>query len=193
MASPAETRIRTKAEALLRQQFPDARIVHEFDLGAVRLDIAAITENRLILVEIKSELDTLRRLERQVRAGLAIGGPVLVCYAPKWRKPISAAKAGHYRAEWLEETDDGFAGFIPGRLGETHDRYCNRALMNLLLKFELLALSRPFGAKTRNTVPELHRLAHENLNGREIRRGVMAALRARRFGWVCDEPILRAA
>lgn len=193
MASAAEARIRVKAEALLRQHFPTARIIHEFDLGAVRLDIAAITEDRLVLVEIKSELDTLRRLERQVRAGIALGGPMLVCYAPKWREAIRAAREGLYRAEWLEEADDGFPSLRPAMLADHHDRYDSRALLHLLLKFEILALAKPFGARTRSTVPELHRLAHDNLTGREIRRGVMAALRCRRFGWVCDEPILREA
>lgn len=31
-------------------------------------------------------------------------------------------------------------------------------------------------------------IAHERLTGQEIRRGVMAALRARHFGWTCDAP-----
>lgn len=195
MASPAEARIRAKAESLLRQHFPTARIIHEFDLGPVRLDMAAITEDRLVLVEIKSERDRLTRLERQVRAGLSIGGPVLVCYAPKWRPAVSAIQrhGGLYRAEWLEEAGDGFTGLRPAMLSDRHDRYDNRALMNLLLKFELLALAKPFGSRTRNTVQDLHRIVHESLTGREIRRGAMAALRARQFGWVCDEPIQRRA
>lgn len=195
MASAAEARIRVKAEAMLRQHFPTARIIHEFDLGPVRLDMAAVTEDRLVLVEIKSERDRLTRLERQVRAALSIGGPVLICFAPKWREAVKTMqRAGAlYRAEWLEESSDGFSGVRPAMLADHHDRYDSRALMGLLLKFELLALAKPFGARTRNTVPEIHRLVHENLTGREIRRGAMAALRARRFGWVCDEPFQREA
>ena len=128
-------------------------------------------------------------------AGLAIGGPVLVCYAPKWREPIRLIQhqAGLYRAEWLEEAEAGFTGVRPAMLADHHDQYDSRALLRLLLKFEILALAKPFGARTRSTVPELHHLAHENLTGREIRRGVMAALRSRRFGWVCDEPVHRDA
>lgn len=194
MASEAEARIRAKAERLLRDQYPDARIVHEFDLGGVRLDLAAITEDRLILLEIKSELDTLSRLERQVSFGLRIGGPLLVCYAPRWREPIrSLTFEGRWRVEWLEETEEGFSGLAPMRIAPHHDRYDNRALLWLLLKPELLALAKPCGGKVRHTVPELQTIAHENLTGREIRQGVMAALRARRFGWTCDEPISEAA
>jgi hypothetical protein len=190
MASQAEARIREKAERLLRDSFPGARIVHEFDLGGVRLDLAAITEDRLAVLEIKSELDTLSRLERQVKFGLRIGGPVLVCYAPKWEEPIRALDfADRWRVEWLMETDDGFSGLGHRRITADHDRYDNRALFWLLLKPELLALARPHGGKVRHTVPELQSIVHENLTGREIRRGVMAALRARRFGWTCDEPI----
>ena len=195
MASEAEARIRAKAERLLREHFPDARIVHEFDLGDVRLDLAAITPERLILLEIKSELDTLSRLEKQVRVGLSLGGPVLVCFAPRWREAIGKVRAAGdlWGAEWLEEADDGFTGLYPLRIADRHDLWNNRALMSLLLKPELLALARPFGGKAKHTVPELARLVHENLNGREIRQGAMTALRARNFGWVCDAPIARAA
>jgi len=194
MASQAEARIRAKAEALLRSAWPDARIIHEFDLGGVRLDLAAVTEDRLILLEIKSELDTLSRLERQVNFGLRIGCPVIVCYAAKWAEAIrSLSFEGRWRVEWLEEGDGPFALPHPMRLSEAHDRWDNRSLMWLLLKPELFALAKPFGAKSKHTVPELQRIAHENLTGREIRRGVMAALRARRFGWVCDEPMGAAA
>lgn len=190
MASQAEARIRVKAERLLRDLFPDARIVHEFDLGGVRLDLAAITADRLVLLEIKSELDTLTRLERQARMAVAVGGPVLVCYAPRWAGAVREIQSkGLYGVEWLEEADDGFTVRYPRRLDPHHDRYDNRALFSLLLKPELFALAKPFGAKSKHTVPELHRLAHENLTGREIRQGVMAALRARRFGWTCDEAI----
>jgi len=189
MASLAEARIRAKAEALLRNQFPGARIVHEFDLGGVRLDLAAITEDRLILLEIKSELDTLKRLEKQVRWAVQIGGPTLVCYAPKWASEIHNIRTGElWRAEWLEETDEGFSGFIPTRITPNSDRYNNRLLLHLLLKPELFALAKPFGAKLRQTVPEITHIAHEHLTGQQIRRGVMAALRARNFGWTCDAP-----
>ncbi len=191
MASAAEARIRVKAEALLRDAFPGARIVHEFDLGGVRLDLAAITEDRLALLEIKSELDTLKRLDKQVRWAIRIGGPALVCYAPKWAPAIREVRSGDlWRAEWLEETEDGFSGLHHGRLAPHHDRYDNRLLFHLLLKQELLDLAKPFGAKSRQTVREITRVAHENMTGQQIRRGVMAALRARNFGWTCDRPII---
>lgn len=194
MASQAEKRIREKAERLLRQHWPDARIVHEFDLCGVRLDLAAITEDRLILLEIKSELDTLSRLERQVRFALSIGGPVLVVYASRWAGTIRQYRfEGDWRIEWIEERDGPLDVQRPLILAEGNDRYDNRALMRLLLKPELFALAKPYGAKTRFDVSTLQTIVHENLTGREIRRGVMAALRARHFGWTCDAPTEIAA
>lgn len=189
MASAAEARIRDKAERLLRELFPDARIVHEFDLGGVRLDLAAITPERLVLLEIKSENDTLTRLPRQMEFAHAVGGPVFLCFAPRWREDVR--KAGLWRTQRLEETDNGFDGLMPHWI-QHPDRYDSRALMGLLLKPELFALAKPYGAKSKHDVPTLQHLVHENLTGREIRRGVMAALRARRFGWTCDAPISAA-
>lgn len=191
MASEAEARIRAKAERLLRELFPDARIVHEFDLGGVRLDLAAITPERLALVEIKSENDTLSRLPRQVDFAHRIGGPVFVCFAPRWREQIRTAGL-RFPVQRLEENDDGFSGLMPYWL-QHPDRYDNRALMQLLLKPELFALAKPHGARSKHDVPTLQHLVHENLTGREIRRGALAALRARRFGWTCDAPTEIAA
>jgi hypothetical protein len=203
MASPAEARIRDKAERLLRDLFPDGRIVHELDLCGVRLDLAAITSERLILLEIKSERDTLSRLDNQVKFAHRIGGPLIVCIAPRWVDDLKAR--GYWRnTEKLVETDEGFADLYSreGRYAdywrtrltrEDSDRYDNRALMDLLLKPELFALARPHGAKTKHDVPALQNIAHENLTGREIRRSTMAALRARHFGWTCDAPVERLA
>lgn len=199
MASEAEARIRVKAERLLRSLFPGARIVHEFDLCGSRLDLAAITEDRLVLVEIKSENDTLSRLEKQVRHAAHIGGLVMVCVAEKWvgLMPSLGAKA----IEMVED-GEGFTCFCGPKfrfpLAEHHvaphrDRYDSRALMGLLLKPELYALAKPHGAKSKHDVYSLQNIVHENLTGREIRRGVMAALRARHFGWTCDAPMEIAA
>lgn len=198
MASAAEARIRDKAERMLRDLFPDARIVHEFEVGGARLDLAAVTPDRLILVEIKSENDTLTRLEKQVEYSAHLGGLVLVCVAERWVGKMPPRSARAWRSLDLVEDGDGFTCFVGANyrypMGAHHidgsrDAYDSRALLDLLLKPELLGLARTFGGKSRHTVPDLAQLAHENMTGREIRRGVMAALRARRFGWTCDAPI----
>jgi hypothetical protein len=83
--SEAEERIRAKVEAEFRRRWPDARIVHELVLnqGGVRIDLAAITEDALIVAEIKSERDTLTRLAGQVKASLRVAQCVWVVVADK--------------------------------------------------------------------------------------------------------------
>jgi hypothetical protein len=229
MASDAEARIRSKAEALLRELYPQARIVHEFAVGGVRLDLAAITEDRLILVEIKSELDTLDRLANQLRFACRIGGEVWVVYARRWidemakrvseqdfGRPVQRGQATYYEANplyipdlrkcvELTEAEDGDDLVLPRRYGPHPreraanpkryiggDRYDSRQLLCLLLKPELLAMTQPFGGRSKHTVFDLYELAHEHLTGREIRQAVFSALRSRDFGWACDRPVLAA-
>lgn len=193
MASPAEARIRIKAEAFMRERWPDARIVHEFDVCGARIDIAAITPDRLILGEVKSERDVLDRLPKQARRALRIGGPLIVFCAPRWIGKVDLP----WRAVELFEFEDTFAHYLGGqpyplperRWGAGSDTWSSRGLLDLLLKPELLALARPFGGKTRHGVPDLANMAHEGMTGGDIRRAVMQALRARRFGWAADDPI----
>lgn len=199
MASAAEARIREKAERLLRSLWPDARIVHEFELRGVRLDLAAITEDRLILGEVKSENGTLDRLPNQMKFACGIGGPVFLFCAERWTPHVTGLP---YRVTSMVEDGDGFSCFIGAHhrhpLGPHHveperDAYSSRALLGLLLKAELLALAKPHGGRARSDVPTLTRIAHDHLTGLQVRRGVMAALRARRFGWVCDAPVSEMA
>lgn len=192
MASDAERRIRDKAISLMREKWPTARIIHELDLGSTRIDLAAITEDRIILGEIKSERDTLSRLPRQMEEAIAIGGQVLLFVADRWVSQI-----GHVpKADLLVETVDGFSRRIGSyspdmdSLDCPHmDCYNSRSLMGLLHKSELLDMTKEIGGKARMNRHELMELAHENLTGREVRRGVLARLRSRERGWEGDPPI----
>ena len=195
MASAAEGRIRDKAERLFRSLWPEARIVHEFALGGSRLDLAAITEDRLILGEIKSENDTLTRLPHQMKSGAWIGGPVFLFCAERW---VGKVEDMPYRVIEMVEEGEGFTRFLGANhryeltehhIAARHDAFNSRALLGLLLKPELMALAKPHGGKSKHDVSNLQRVAHEAMTGREIRRGVMAALRARHFGWTCDAPV----
>lgn len=69
--SKEENEIRVKVVERLRGMFPEARIIHELNIageGSRRIDVAAVTEQRLIGVEIKSAKDNLKRLEDQFKA-----------------------------------------------------------------------------------------------------------------------------
>lgn len=78
----------------LRKRWPSARIVHEFPLrySTNRIDLAAITKDEIISVEIKSSRDVADRLEAQVRAFLPISSQVIVALAPKWNEQLENEK-----------------------------------------------------------------------------------------------------
>lgn len=66
--SAEEEAIRIDVVARLRELLPGARIVHELNVagqGTNRIDVAAITPDIIVGVEIKSKKDTLERLEKQ--------------------------------------------------------------------------------------------------------------------------------
>ena len=217
--SEAEVRIRDKAVALLRECLPDARIIHEFSIGGVRLDLAAVTPDSLVLVEIKSERDKLDRLADQVRWASRIGGEVWVCYHAKWKDDIElrcrsqdysvkielGGRGGYTHPDnplyipalsssvLLSETAD--TPLTPDRWTRDprdrryrQDSFDSRMLLSLIHKPELLALAKPHGGKSRMSSSDLIRLCHEHMTGREIRRGVLAHIRAHHFFWA-DPPI----
>ncbi|MFC3074940.1 hypothetical protein [Shinella pollutisoli] len=63
-----EQAIRNEVVVRLRELLPGARIIHELNVagqGTNRIDVAAVTTNHIVGVEIKSKKDTLKRLEEQ--------------------------------------------------------------------------------------------------------------------------------
>lgn len=67
MASTEEEQMRVQMEAGIIELLPGARIIHELPVWGCRADIAAVTEDRLLLFELKSSKDTLSRLNDQMR------------------------------------------------------------------------------------------------------------------------------
>lgn len=70
----------------LRADYPSARIIHELPLrySTNRIDLAAITDNQIISVEIKSSKDVSGRLEAQMRAFQPVSARMIVALAPVW-------------------------------------------------------------------------------------------------------------
>jgi hypothetical protein len=193
MASAAEERIRAKAEALLRQHFPGARIIHELVLqqGKERIDLAAVTADMIAVVEIKSERDVLTRLPEQVKKAERVADVVIVCIAAAHAAKVEAMKQwGHedYWAAWhnvelLTEQEDGFHarwGMFSGRWMGGHPTPKMRHpahRLDMLWAAELQAIAQ----RPRENRTNCIRHICETMTGREIRQAVCAALRARPF------------
>lgn len=67
--SEAETEIRDRVVTKLRRARPEARIIHEINIGGGknRADVMAVSPAEIITVEIKSEKDKLDRLPAQIK------------------------------------------------------------------------------------------------------------------------------
>lgn len=176
--SEAEERIRAKAEAALREEWPDARIIHELMLqqGGCRIDLAAVTRDRIIAVEIKSERDTLDRLKEQARQAELVADYFTAVVAEK-----------HYNDAWQRhhvsilavcKEDDARPHFARSRRF-VMEATCNApARLQMLWAEELRRLAET-GARASRSYSI--RLASETLTGAEVRRRVCAMLRARSF------------
>lgn len=84
--SAAEQEIRDEVVLHLRKTFPAGRIIHELtvDNGETRADVACVTNDTLILCEIKSEKDTLKRLLKQVNSFSPVAHYMAVVAHSKW-------------------------------------------------------------------------------------------------------------
>jgi hypothetical protein len=210
--SAAEERIRGKVEAALRQHCPHARIVHELVLetSTIRIDLAAVSPDHLVVAEIKSERDVLKRLPAQIAAALEVAGDVWVVIAEKHQAAIQLMlrrsvdlpeprPVPGYPGAWTHTEPN--PAYLPDLLrcrvyvervdGDLEVLWTphQRRLCRPQDQFEMLwaperrAALRRLGAPVgpRDTCWVTLAWAVENLSGRDIRRAVMAQLRARRF------------
>ncbi len=195
--SDAEERIRAKAVTLLRQWWPAARVIHELQLeqGGVRIDLAAVEPDWLTVVEIKSELDVLKRLPRQVRQSRVVADEVWIVVAAKHEEAVEEMRRADWgsfgRSRLLVEPDPE----SPLRWAKW-DAKTGRKRMRAdpWQRFELLwaeemrsALGRHFGGATLpGSSRQMHRgkmteVAVEFMTGQELRRAVYEQLRERQF------------
>lgn len=197
-----------KAERALRAQRPEARIIHELVLtqGGERIDIAAVWPDGIILAEVKSEKDVLKRLPGQLRAALALGCEVWLCAAPKWREHVEAMSS-HQSHEKVELRNK--SGIVIGSTYKTNPAYIGEisnvvlawekddgfewentwrqrpyppadgvAMLDMLWAEELRAIS---GTHHTDTRTKCMNAAREFMTGQQVRRAACAALMARAF------------
>jgi len=148
----AEQAIRAAAVELARSYWPSARIVHELNIenGSNRADLAVVGEEQLILIELKSERDTLDRLLDQIRAYQMVAHHVVVVGHERWFEPPNESERWdwRYHRSPMTEAVRGEATlwrFSAGKCeGERPGKYCSyRAwpwtarMLNLLWRAEL--------------------------------------------------------
>jgi len=92
--SAEELAMRALCAERLRQRWPAARLIHELPLrySTRRIDLAAVTPDQIIAVEIKSSRDTLTRLEAQLRGFAPCCAQVWVALAPVWDAQLPMLK-----------------------------------------------------------------------------------------------------
>lgn len=186
MASEAEERIRSKCEAALRQQFPDARIIHELVVqqGSCRLDLAAVTPSRIVLVEVKSERDVLTRLPQQAKEARRVADLFRVAVA---QKHLDKAREVMGWTGIVEEDDFAREIGTAWATKQVLSTPVNAPARLAMLWADELRIVAECGSKANRT--DCIFKASEYFTGSEIRRRVCAALRARSYPRA-DPPIL---
>lgn len=209
--SAAEERIRSMVVAMMRQRWPQGRIIHELQCGQGerRLDVACVTADRLVLAEIKSENDVIKRAEAQLAKATTVANEVWLCIAEKHEAAIEAARAYWKRPteEWDEAREAaafyrGVKLYVERTREEGHDLRPSfkaeeswrdlpvspHAQFDLLWADEMRGAIGEFfggggvpGALVKLTRGDMIRLAVEHMSGRELRRAVCARLRYRHF------------
>lgn len=103
MRSQSEQEIRDCVVKRLRQLYPTARIIHELNcngMGSRRIDVAAITEDNMIGVEIKSEKDNLNRIRGQAEVFKKVFGNFIIATHEKHLEEINNMKLCPYN-KWV--------------------------------------------------------------------------------------------
>jgi hypothetical protein len=182
MASEAERYLRNLAVERLRVLMPDARIIHELnvDIGQCRVDLAAVTESRIVFVEIKSRKDKLDRLKEQVRRFGPCCHALAVCYSSeKWNWSSISAAGGYGFDHW--PCDKASAWTIDH--WHRNRPPSTNALLELLWQAELEAEAFRAGLVSRKRIPRdsLKRALWENLTGLQVVEAVCRQLRRRPF------------
>lgn len=114
MASADEEEIRVAVVNRLRELMPAARIVHELNVagqGSNRIDVAAIGEQAIVGVEIKSRKDVLKRLDEQWAAFSACCHYVIV-----------AAHEKHF----VEHREPHWGNHVPADMRLNHPAFVTR-------------------------------------------------------------------
>lgn len=176
--------IREQLHSVLAEQWSDGErlIIDELGCcqGAARIDVAVVT-NELHGFEIKSERDTLERLEYQTLAYDNVFNTITVVTTEKHLPDLDSILP-HWWGIWeAQQVGDGIK-FTEHRLASQNPRRNSIHVVSLLWKDEVLGVLRDLGisgAKASATRYELWSLLAESISLAELTEIVTDQLRAR--------------
>lgn len=193
--SSAEAEIRDAVVTRIRLQRPSARIIHEINscLGGNRIDVLAVDREEIIAIEVKSAKDKIDRLPAQVKAMKGVAHYVIAALHEKFLVPARWAEG---RVEAPPEAKDATVWAYPEAGAEARRTYGCAAweplratlckalpadALRMLWRDELYHLCSALRVSVgrRATTTEMAGALRWHCNGRELTRGVCAALRAR--------------
>ena len=198
--SQSERDIRNAVVTRARELWPDGRIIHELNVehGQVRADLAIVSPDHLLLVEIKSERDTLSRLSNQLRHFHPVCHGIIVAAHERWCRGSKYPNSDidpilrHAQSNallWQFPEPEEKCGIRAWRAPHTVDRPWSHRMLRLLWTEELQRLGEAHGLKAKRAAG--YKLADElalRLPGQVVEQAVCAALRARPFA-EADDPI----
>lgn len=209
-ASPAEAEVREATVAHLRQELPPStRLIHELPVRGARADIAAVLRDRLIVFELKSERDTLKRLPEQIRHFSHVT-PDIIVVAHRKHFDTKPYQNGDPRMAWPDirgrfdvwvyPFGDDLPRIAQGSyawrfrrnvFGPLEPRQSAWDMLDLLWAAELQMICADFGLNPgrRATRPQMMDLIVWHRPARDIWPAVCRALRARPFA-EADPPII---
>lgn len=208
--SSAETEIRDAAIARLRELLPGCRIIHEINcasFGPNRIDLLAVTKDRIAAVEVKSERDKLDRLPAQLASMQGVAHYAIAALHEKFLTPWKASYSDLPAFHEPDEARHAVVWAYPirpraGILGEwpLHSRWDKPKLLpppsfiDLLWAAELRAIVRKHGLHKGPSgldMPQMVDLLRWGLPGKILLAETCATLRSR----ACTEadPAMEAA
>lgn len=191
MASSAEREVRDALVEWWHKHEPRGRVVHELPLssfsGEGRADLGIIFPDTIVLVEIKSELDKLTRLQKQFDAMASRAHAWhMVCHE-KWFDADGQPKD----QEWVHYSHrEHFWRYPAPSDGWRFERYRITAtphpahMLGMLWADELREAGAARGLTMIGSISDLYR----KLSGRQVAQAVCGALRRRSFA-EADPPI----
>lgn len=181
MLNEAEIKAALIDKLIERGMLQDAVLINEMVVAnwSRRADIAVVN-GRLYAFEVKSDLDTLQRLDGQISAYLDRFDKVTVVTTRKFSSLIFERMPPEVEI-WEASSDGGEVSLRVARRGKTKEITCKRTLCGFLLKSEIISFLRQ-----RNDQLALQDMSRENLillvkpyPLKELRSYVLACLKAR--------------